>query len=362
MKKLLATSWILVLIGLFFLQSQFKSESTFFLGITHDTGQAISFEYPVVIVDISVTDGQKVDQGKTLLKVRRRNLDSKQAILSEKIIELDFRNKSSKATLLAEVKSLQARKAAEQADLDVQIQKLKAQYRTNQKLLSDITGSKNIINTRDNPLFEQIAALKKQRRHVGRSLQAQIDSLRSQLKSNKRPIYAQMNELKQRRSELNRQVTELVVDADFAGQVGKVMYKAGETVDAFNSILTLHPMYPELIKGYINENVYNKVRAGDDVWVTSVALNGAATPYKGIVENVGNRIVEYPQRLKKSMMVPAWGREVLIRVEVGNDFLLGEKVNVGLQPPKPSLSKKVLAYLIDMISSYAGEAAYANND
>ncbi len=361
MKKILAISWITILVTLFVLQSHFKAETTVFMGITDDSGQAISFEYPIEIVELNTVEGQKVAEGDVLLKVRRSNLESKQAILSEKIHELDFRNQSSMVSIQAEIKSLRARKAAEQADLNVQIQKLRAQYRTNIKLLADITGSAESANDTDNPFLEQIAVLKKQRSYIGRSIQAQIDSLRSQISSNNRPIHAQMNELKERRTELDRQVTELVVKADLSGQVGSVLYKAGETVNAFQPILNIHVMYPELVKGYINENVYNKVKAGQQVWVSSVALNGEAIAFKGIVENVGNRIVDYPQRLKKNVLVPAWGREVVVRLDNENRLLLGERVNIGLRPPQPSLSRRAVAYIKGLLVRNKEETDYAVN-
>ena len=361
MKRLLIATWLVVLVGLIFLQSHFNAETTTFLGITNDKGQAISFEYPVEIVELAVTEGQKVRRGAVLLKVRRGNLRSEQAILKERIHELDYKNESSRDSLQAEIKSLRARKAAEQADLDVQIQKLNAQYRTNTRLLSAITGKKSRGAEPDNPYLEQISVLKRQRSHLGRALQAQIDILQNQLDSEYRPIYARMNELKERSSELARQVTELIVAADFDGQVGNILYKPGETIDAFQPILTLHAIYPEQIKGYINENVYNRVKAGHEVWVTSVALNGDALPVKGLVDNVGNRIVEYPPRLKKNALIPAWGREVLISLERENHLLLGERVNISLSPPKPAVSDTVIAYFSNLINSYAGEGVYVSN-
>ncbi len=361
MKKLLALSWLIVLVALFILQLQFKGESTSFFGITDDTGQTISFEYPVDIIDMQVIDGQKVEQGSILLKVRRSSLAAEQAILNEKIKELNLRDSSSVASIKSEIKSLLARKAAEQANLDLQIQKLQAQYQTNKKLLSDITGSAASTGSAGNSFYQQIRVLEKQKIHTGRSLQAQIDHLRAQLNSRDRPIYAQINELKQRRSELDRQATELVVRAKLAGRVGSVLAKPGETIDAFKPIISIHALRPERVKGYINENVYNQVKAGQKVWITSLALNGEAIVQEGRVDNIGNRIVEYPARLKKNILVPAFGREVQITLEDSNTLLLGEKVQIGLQPPRPSLADKTVSYFINFFNSYAKGAYVAKN-
>ena len=361
MKKLLAFVWISVLIGLLALQSQFKSESTFFFGITDDSSQTISFEYPVDIIDLTVIDGQQVDKNRVLLKVRRSSLAADQAVLNEKINELRSRDHTSITTIKAEIKRLQAKKAAEQAKLDVDIRKLQTRYNTNKSLLADITGSSNVKQGTTNPFYAQIDVLKKQRAYLGHSIQVQINNLRNQLKNNDRPIHAQINELKQRRAELKRQTTELVVRAQLDGRVGNVMYKAGDTIDAFKPIMSIHALKPERVKGYINENVYNQVQAGQPVWITSLASNNNITTYTGIVDNIGNRIVEYPNRLKKNKMIPTFGREVQIKIDQTNTFLLGEKVHIGLQPPTPSATDQAVAYFTNFFNTYAKGAAYAAN-
>lgn len=52
---------------------------------------------------------------------------------------------------------------------------------------------------------------------------------------------------------------------------------------------------------------------------------------------MGNRIVEYPARLKKNPEVPVWGREVLVRLyTLEHTLLCGEKVQVFLENPEKS--------------------------
>lgn len=145
MKKLLAFTWLGTLIALFVLQSYFKGETTVFFGLTDDSAQTISFEYPVEITELSVVEGKKVEQGSILLKVRRSNLVVKQAVLNEKIHELDARKQSSEALIRSEIKSLQSQKVAKKADLDIQIKQLQAKYTSNKQLLAKITGGGGFI-------------------------------------------------------------------------------------------------------------------------------------------------------------------------------------------------------------------------
>lgn len=192
--------------------------------------------------------------------------------------------------------------------------------------------------------------MKKQKSHAGKAIQAQIDNLNEQLKGESRPIYAQVNALKEQRSELDRQESELVVRAELTGKVGNILYKEGETIDAFQPILSIHALQPEFVKGYIHENVYNKVQANLKVWISSTTLGGNSFYYEGTVENIGNRIVEYPQRLRKSLLASAWGREVLVRLNDKSNLLLGEKVSIALERPQHSIIDKAAAYTANWFS------------
>jgi len=49
---------------------------------------------------------------------------------------------------------------------------------------------------------------------------------------------------------------------------------------------------------------------------------------------MGSRIVEYPERLKKTPQVSAWGREVIIRISPDRSLLMGEKVEIAMEQPK----------------------------
>jgi multidrug resistance efflux pump len=361
MKKLLILSWLIVLISLFILQSVFQGESTIMKGISEDSAQTIRFEYPVEIVHLAVMGGQKIKQGEVVLKVRRNNLAASQAVLNQQLHELESRNQSEISSIQSEIKSLQAKKTAEQAVLDIQIHKLQTQFKANHKLLTDITGSYQSVAGISRSFREQLNVLKKQRIYLGISIQAQIDNLKEQFSNQDRPIFSQINELKERRSELQRQVTELVVTTDLSGQVGNILFTPGDTVDAFQPILTIHALYPKSVKAYIHENVYSQVKKGQQVWIVPTTLGASAIAQQGVVENIGNRIIDYPQRLKKNILVPSWGREVLIKLPAKNSLLLGEKVNISLEKPQPDILKKATAYYKKWFTINAIGTAYASN-
>lgn len=116
----------------------------------------------------------------------------------------------------------------------------------------------------------------------------------------------------------------LYVFAEMPGRVGAVNYKAGEKVPAFASIVTLLPVTPGFITGFVNENLQSSLAIGDRVEVASIT--GSTTP--GKIISLGARIVPIPQRLLRVQTLPAWGREVVVQIPEKNPFLIGEKVSV----------------------------------
>jgi hypothetical protein len=88
----------------------------------------------------------------------------------------------------------------------------------------------------------------------------------------------------------------------------------------------LHTKSPSYVKGYIHEDVYNKVAIGQKVTIAS--FSDPKNTIQGEVVGVGSRIVEYPVRLRKRPDFQIWGREIIIKIPSENNLLLGEKVRI----------------------------------
>jgi len=335
-KKILPAVWMLSVLVLGVLASVLSGESTHFFGIADDQEQTISFESPVEIVRTLVVEGEEVKQGDLLMEVQRENLNSNLAIVEDGLQELKSRHTEETATLKSRLISLTAKKEAQRAGLDSQIKSLQSRYELNKSFLAqlDASGSgKALRRSRNNPLLDEISSLRIQRRHLMESLQAEIDNIQSQLNTSERPINAQIAGMEDKKADLLRQVSNLQIRANFNGRVGSLLFKAGETVSPYRPILTVHSASPSYVKAYINENVVNKVKLGQEVWVQSSTSTADIVIIKGKVESLGSRIVEYPERLKKNKFVSAWGREVIVHLEQEHTLLLGEKVIVQLNKP-----------------------------
>jgi multidrug resistance efflux pump len=328
-KLLLPAFWVIALIGAFILSDSLTGKSLHFFGIAGEREQSINFQYPVEVVQFFVVEGKKVAQGDEIAEVKRPQLDSDLISLDQEIRRLQLEKQESIVSINSQLANLKAKKQANLADMDYQIHTLQLRLKINADMLSSISGKSGKQAITDSA---ELNDLKRKRHFSVQAIQVEIDHLSEQLKLTKRPVDAHINGLLNRKEELHRQNIVLKVKAKFDGRIGSVNFKAGELVSPYQSIMSVHSGIPRYIKGYIHENIVNDVEVGQTVWVKSIALKNDKNQLSGIVESLGNRIVEYPVRLKKNPLVPAWGREVVIRLNnLNNSLLFGEKVQVLLE-------------------------------
>jgi multidrug resistance efflux pump len=336
-KAILPLCWILAMIGIFKLADSFNRKSEHFFGIADNREQNISFQYPVEIIQTLALEGEDVAQGMAILEVKRHDLTSSQNTLDEQIKKLKLEKNEAHQTITSQIESLVANKESTLADIDQKIHEVEARLQLiqhNKMLAESISGTRIAQET---PVSEtlEIADLEKKRHYAAQAIQAEINNLTQQLNATRRPVDAQIAELQGNKTELQRQNKSLRVNAQFNGRIGSIHFKPGDLVAAFQPIMTVNSLTPTNVKGFIQENILNEVRIGQTVWVKSITLNHDEPPLEGIVESLGNRIVEYPERIKKDPLINAWGREVVVRLTTKNSLLFGEKVDIFLSPKEP---------------------------
>jgi multidrug resistance efflux pump len=323
-RGLLPFAWCVAIVAALALAITFQGKTEFFYGIADTREQVVSFQYPVEIVQVHAVEGKAVAEGQAVLEVRRHDLALGQQTLDEKLRRFDLEKKEATHTMGSQVQNLVAKRDAAMADLDAQIHALERKLRA----LESVSGGDPKLVTAESI---ELADLQQKRRFTHQAISADINNLRSQLGGASRPIDAQIAELQKTRTETQRQVDALKVGALFAGRVGSVNFRVGELVPAFQAILTVHSLAPRDIKGYVHENVLNDVKVGQTVWVKAIAPEHGLVQFEATVEGLGNRIVEYPLRLRRNQAVAAYGREVVVRLkDERNPLLFGEKVEVAL--------------------------------
>jgi len=342
--RFLGFIWILAVIGVVVLFSNIQGEATQFYGIAESQLRSISFQHPVEIVEVTVVEGQRVDKNAHLLEVRRYDLDVNLLVLEEQINEIRAEHTATRHIVSAEITSLGAERSAQIETLNTKIDSLETQHQLNQALLNSISSDSPSTPSMFSPMQAEIRGLKAEKRKIEQVFQTRINLQKQRLANIAGPGDARIAELVKQKNELLRQSQALVVTAPFSGSVGSVMFKQGEQVDAFNPVISVHGNFTRNIKGYIHEAVSNKVEIGQTVWIRALSANGEDKLIQGKVESLGSRIVEYPERLKRSSLIAAWGREANIRLPSDNKIMQGEKVAVLLNRPQ-QITTSLLAML-----------------
>lgn len=166
------------------------------------------------------------------------------------------------------------------------------------------------------------------------------------------PLQIKISSITKQLELLNRKKSDLFVFSKRAGVIGSINVKVGEDASPFTPLMTMHDSSPSLIKGFVHESIYNKTYKGQKVVVTSIS--DATKTMDAVVASVGNRIIEYPVRLRKSENMITYGREVVIFVSENNPFLIGEKVQI----KSFEKSKSIMAAHADTVPAPKSESYF----
>jgi len=232
------------------------------------------------------------------------------------------------------VAEVQAELQSKRNTLRFEIDKLKTEYARNREIASKLkslpAGSVPLSSGND-AMSLRIQNLERELEMAEQSANNQIRLLRGsrslQGQSGKAEIDSKLRELELLKEE--KKALTIVANGDWV--VASVDARDGERLSAFSPIVTLTRRSPSMVKGFIQERVYNKVQVGDSVEVFSNSTTHGRV--RGVVVGMGSRIVELPLRLRKVPEVLVYGREVSIRIPENNSFLLGEMTNIRLLPP-----------------------------
>jgi multidrug resistance efflux pump len=326
---------ITVVLVLIVITMTIRSDSTSFFGIADAKEMIVNAETGVEIGAIRITPGQTVHAGDTLIELSSPELNLRINEISHAVEELKSRKSAHVNMSRSEMRQLRSQQEARVREIKAEIQQLEAQYEANRQIMKELRS----INKDDlggttsgdpqNPTTIKINNLKLELTRMLDSSNILVDQLHDQLSYSGNPLQEQIKQLEDELRLLDEGKQKLHKVAPTDGIVGAVNFKEGEKVAAFTTIATVHAQYPSFVQGYIHENAYSQVAVGQMVSVSSAA--NKHNRVAGEVVGVGARIIEYPVRLRKAPDMLMWGREVMIKIPVGNKFLLGEKVMITLE-------------------------------
>lgn len=233
-----------------------------FVGETDSKEVNINSRHAVSLKAINVIPGQFVKKGQLLVELERKDL----------------------------AKSIN--------EVSAKLEELKAQFRLNSELNANIKSIKKFRS--------------KSLRNMHETAKSDEDVLSIQIKNLEKDLKILLKEQE-----------ALYIFSKFDGHIGFVNFKIGESVSPFTPILTMHKQTPSFVRGYIHETLSNQVVKGKKVYIKSLSSKQKVLAK---VQSVGTRIIEFPERFRRTPEIKIWGREVMIEIPKENSFLLGEKV------------------------------------
>jgi HlyD family secretion protein len=190
----------------------------------------------------------------------------------------------------------------------------------NKQLIKSFKLDKDSIGT--HPTELKINALKKQRAKHEETAAIRIEDVRHDIETDLRLLENEITLLEKELELFQQEKKKLSKYAQSQGVVNTVFVRAGEQVQAFTPLLSVNPLHPTTVVGYL---VGRKVMlpVGSQVVVSS--YEHSSNRAEGKVIGYGS-VVELPEILQKSTATKAFGREVFIEIPENNAFASGEKV------------------------------------
>ena len=324
----LSIAWILCVIIAVVLGVVYQGKVAMFRGIAEASETIISVPSATEIVKVHVVPGQEIHAGDTIVQINRPDLTLRIAELTREIDALEGRSNLSSAEIDQKVADVKANLETRRLTLTAEIRNLETEYNSNKAIsakLKSLSNSKSQSDGND-AMAMRIKSLKNELALATKSANEQIALLRGSSKLQKASGKSEAENLKKELEEMQKQQEELIQIAKEDWVVGDVNVRDGEKVSSFAPIVTLTHKSPTLVRGYINEQIYQNMDLGEAVKVTTLAGSGKAVV--GEVVGLSSRIVAFPERMWKMPEMPVYGREVTIKIPENNPFLLGEMVTI----------------------------------
>ena len=341
-KRKLSIAWIFAVVAIVGLGYFYQGNVALFQGIAEASETIISVPSATEIVKVHVMPGQEIQAGDTIVELNRPDLTLRINEVTRELDAIEGRSSLNKAEIDQRVASVKAELASRSSALRFEINRLESEYQKNKEISSKLKSlsASNAKAGGDDAMALHIKNLKDELALAEKNANEQIALLQGSRSLQRKSGVTEAATLHKELEQLKKEQADLVQIAKESWVVGSVNVREGEKVSSFTPIVTLTHKSPSLIRGYINEQVYQRMNLGKDVEIRT--LGGKGKPIKGEVVGLSSRIVVFPERMWKMPDMPVYGREVTIRIPEDNPFLLGEMVAISEEGKIKDLATEIM--------------------
>lgn len=318
-------NWFFIFIGLFLIgmlalnATYFRSAGYSSVGITYSKGYKINADKSAQVKTIAVVPGQQVKVGDLLVELTSFNLELELDKLQNRITTLQSERAEKSKLAKAEIAYIKADQGIEIEKINGAIAQTEAELSLNKKLSKEFSEQES---TEDNPLMQKIEALKMQRTRYEEAIKIKTADILQEMETEESLLDNQVQLQEREREMLIIERTNLRKVAIVDGVVENVYVKPGEQVDAYSELMSINPVHPTTVVGYL-VGKKNALPIGAEVVVKS--HENQQLTVSGKVIGYGS-VVPLPEILQKSTAVTGFGREFYVEISAQNSFANGERV------------------------------------
>ena len=324
-------NWFYGLIGLMFLGMLyisgrfFKGSGNSSIGITEAKEYRINSEKSSLVKSVYVVPGRQVKAGDALVELTSNELEIDIDKLSNRIIVLKSEQQEKSKLVESEIAYVKAQHGITIEEIDTDIGQLKSRIELNRNLTREFISRSDTtaLSLSQNPQQTKLNSLQQQKLKHSRAMDIKIEEIRQENTTEQSLLVNQIRLLERELELLLEEKKKLSKFATTEGVVENVYVKEGEQVDAFTPLLSVNPVRPSTVVGYLVGKKFNIPAIGSSVTVSS--YDHRSVSVTGKVIGYGS-VSELPEILQKSTAVKAFGREVFIEISLENNFANGEKV------------------------------------
>ncbi len=318
-------NWFFVFIALFFLgmlavnMKYFRGTGYSSVGVTYSKGYKINADKSATVKSVAVVPGQQVKVGDVLIELISFNLELELDKLQNRITTLQAERAEKSKLAKSEIAYIKADLGIEIEKIDMAISQTESELALNRKLSKEFSNQEL---EEDSPLRLRINALKMQRTRYEEAIKIKIADILQETDTEEQLLDNQVRLLEREREMQLADKNNLRKVALVDGVVENVFVKPGEQVAAYGELLSVNPVHPTTVVGYL-VGKKNALPIGAEVVVRGYENQGLTI--SGKVIGYGS-VVALPEILQKSTAVTGFGREFFVEISAQNSFANGERV------------------------------------
>lgn len=322
--------WLLAVLALIWLQMRFSQPSAAFYGLVQSEKTLIRAHEAGIISLLNVSPGDSVSPGDTLLLLEQPGISRRQTEQELQLQRLSETRSVQEAELREEMRRAGTRHEAAMAAIEQDRLLWEARLAKDREAAA-------LWRREAAPATDSLSILKRhefelRKKNQEALYQSEIALLRQQLRGLAQPFPTDAARLQNELNYIEVVRGQQYVRAPHEGWVGDVMINARENALSGDPLIEIWGNRARYVEGYIHENFSATLRTGQPLRVFSVADPGRSCP--ATLVKLGNRIIEFPERLRRNPDVRLWGREAIVRLQEVNPFLIGEKVMIQTESEK----------------------------